>query len=103
MDKIWTLLGGRGDYSSTKKNWVRIIPFLGLIFTAEKRNKHARVLTVCQALSLKKFGNFVDRVNKTGYELCMLAQNSRKQQDFNAIYGKLVYSFRTESIFLVQN
>jgi len=35
MDKIWTLLGGKGDYSSAKKNWVRIVPLLVLIFFAE--------------------------------------------------------------------
>ena len=35
MDKIWTLLGGKGDYSSTKKNWVGIVPFLGSIFFVE--------------------------------------------------------------------
>ena len=44
---------------------------------AEKRNKHARVLTVSQAPSLKKNGgNFVVQVNKKSYELNMLSQFS---------------------------
>ena len=48
-------------------------------FRAEKRNKYARVLAVCQAPSLQKNGgNFVDHVNRKGYELLsMFSQYSR--------------------------
>ena len=45
---------------------------------AEKRNKHARVLTVRQALQVRKNGGiFVDRLNNRGYELCMLSKYFR--------------------------
>ena len=44
-------------------------------FSAEKRNRHARVLAVRQALGLKEMaGIFVNRVKKEGYEVCMLFQ-----------------------------
>ena len=48
------------------------------MFRAKIRNKHARVLALRQATSLETWREyFVDRVNRKGYELYMLSQNSR--------------------------
>ena len=44
---------------------------------AEKRNKHARVLTLRQAPSLKNGGIFVGPPHKKDYELCMLYNHSQ--------------------------
>ena len=49
-------------------------------FRAEKRNKHARILTmrqVRQVPSLKNGWDFVDRLDKNVYKLCMLSKYSR--------------------------
>ena len=46
-------------------------------FRAEKRNDHARFLTVRQAPSLKKWQDFRRSSKQKGYVLCMLPKYSR--------------------------
>ena len=71
-------------------------------FRTEKRNKHARVLTVRQALQVWKNGGiFVDRLNNKGYELCMLSKYLRYDSStLTSHFRKLMYCFHLESIFL---
>ena len=73
-------------------------------FRAEKRSKHARVLTVHQAPSLKKWREFYwsCKQKKVTNFVCF-SNIPGKQQHFSITNGKLVYCFCGESIFFRQN
>jgi len=74
-------------------------------FTAEKRNKHARVLAARQTPSLKNGGNFVDRANKKSQELHMLSQFFPVSSNILKfpMESWCIVSFPGKSIFLGQN
>ena len=66
-------------------------------YKAEQHNKHAQVLAIRQALSLKKGANFVSIKKVTNF-ICF-SNFPCKQQHFNVTNGKLVHCFPEESIF----
>ena len=66
-------------------------------FRAEKRNKHARVLTVRLAPSLKKWRDF--RRSSKQKRLLVLNIPNYEQQHVNLTNGKLLYCFQGKYIF----